>query len=240
MFSRFVREFWIRQALACVFVALAGLNDAGAMPAKPEIYQVDEGGYEGRFAVRVAVEPHLAYDLAWSLSLRDESWHSTGIQWESLNDEIGIVGPRSTPIFFRVNYHNAFAPRVVGDELAELFIAALDGDIDIESRSENQLSFSSTQTEDGLRITLFGTIRYQRTYLNDAEIVAEIRSARVRDIASGDSLTFTIPELAQLSGEVIPEKLVGAVTFTSPMNGWIDLRTVYTDNSEGDFETVEF
>ncbi|EDY83904.1 hypothetical protein VDG1235_3531 [Verrucomicrobiia bacterium DG1235] len=228
------------KVLAISLVVLGGMFRMAAEPAKPEVYQVEEGLYKGQFAVRVPVEPYLAYDLAWSLNLRDESWHSTGIQWQTLREEIGIIGPRRTPIFFRVNYHNAFAPVVVGDDLMSVFIDSMDGVVDIDSRGENSLNFSSTEIEEGFSVTLFGTILYQRTYLNDAEIVSELKSARVVEVSSGEASTFTISELASLSEEVLPEKLIGNVTFLSPASGTINFRTVYTDNSEGDFETVDF
>lgn len=228
-------------ALGLAFAPLIG--GAAEIPANPVLTK--SAGLPGFYIwkVSVPVEPFYAYEVSWSTHLSDGFNSGSSLDWEYLGDQVTSFNmlPTRLPVFVKVDYHRAFAPRLMPDEIYSLLLVEVEGDLAVTPRAEeNRYDASYKEVEDGVEVTFFCGIAYDRTDLNAAEIRFTIGTVRARELSSGEVLDFDIQQLATLSGEVLPMAITGAIEFTDEETGTVDFKTIYTDQSEGGVEIVSF
>lgn len=229
--------------MAFVFLVAPFCSGAVEIPAQPVLSKSE--GLPGFYFWKVSleVEPYFAYEISWSTDLSEGFGSGSQLQWKYLEDEVGSIRmlPKHIPVFVKVDYHRAYAPKSFPDEAFSLLLVELEEELTVTPRlEENRFDAFYRVVEDGIEVTFFCGIAYDRTDLNTAEVRFTIGTVRVKELSSGEVLEFDIRQLAALSEEVLPMAITGAIEFTGVETGTIDFTTIYTDQTEGDFETVVF
>ncbi len=193
--------------------------------------------------VAVPVEPYKAYRIEWGPNLREGFSTGQGFVWENLGEEVtsSIVWAKSRPVFAKISYAPAFAPRLLPDEVLQQLGIELEEEIALTPRAEeNRFDGSYVGVEDGLEIQIFYGVAYDRMDLNEGQVRLDVGTVRIKEIASGEVIETDVQQLAVLSEQDLPMAIRGAIEFTGPETGTIDFKTIFTDGSEGEFSTVSF
>ncbi|MEM9158221.1 MAG: hypothetical protein AAGB46_04160 [Verrucomicrobiota bacterium] len=126
-------------------------------------------------------------------------------------------------------------------EVFGLLLEEIDDDLTISPpNDENIFNAQSTELEEGFEITFFSQIVYERTYINSAKIWFRLGTVSIREIATNEVIQLSIRHLAELGETVLPFQLIGEIEYSGANSGSINFKTLFTNNSEGEFKTVTF
>lgn len=191
----------------------------------------------------VEIEPYRAYRLSWSTNLRD--WQAGPVEWRQLvpGEELSRASTYSETLqpFFKVDYFDAFAPDIVGEEVLDLSVAELEEEgVELSFRGENYFEGNFKEVEEGIEVTVFFSLRYERAGPNDARVYVDFGTVRLRELASGAIANVSIGELARASGEVLPLSFRGELDYTGIETGLARFFVRYTNQTEEDLGTEPF
>ncbi|MDQ8200458.1 hypothetical protein QEH56_19995 [Pelagicoccus enzymogenes] len=215
----------------------------GTLPAEGTLSRTE--GLPGFYiwTVSVPVEPNLAYRVDWATDLRDGFTGGEPEFGENFGEDVSssMMVDKRRPVFARISYVPAFAPRLVSEEVLQQLWIELEDELVLSPRpEENRFYGSYVEVEDGLEMSFFFGIAYDRTDLNAGEIRFDLGSVRLRDLATGETVDTDIWQLALLVEQALPVAVRGAIEFRGPESGTIVFKTVYSDESEGDFNETSF
>ena len=104
----------------------------------------------------VSVEPYLAYRVSWTTDLSSVSSNGSSLQWQNLGEELTScrMYPKQLPVFVTVDYLAAYAPHLFPKELLALLQVAVEADLEIAQRDEeNRFDATYVEVEDGIEVT---------------------------------------------------------------------------------------